>query len=118
MNRIICCTSALVFLVAGTSFAAHPLVSDDAGTLDQGTIQVELNGDIGTDKESHNRETTKAHSSQVASTIGYGISDKMDVAFGYTHPWGDVDSDDASFKDHGSSDFSLNMKWRCLAWLA
>ncbi len=112
MKHIICCISTFTFLAAGTSFAAHPLVSDDAGTLGQGTIQVELNGDIGTDKESHIGETTKTKSSQMASTIGFGLSDKIDVVFGYTHPWGEVDVDDVTFKDHGSSDFSLNMKWQ------
>ena len=115
MKCHIYCTSTLVLLIAGTSFAAHPLISDDAGTLGQGTVQVELNGDVGTDKESHNGETTKTHSSQVASTLGYGISDKIDLAFGYTHPWGNIDTDDASYKDHGSSEFSLNMKWQVYA---
>ena len=31
MKCIICCISTFALLTAGTSFAAHPLVSDDAG---------------------------------------------------------------------------------------
>ena len=37
MKCIIHYVTTFTLLAAGTSFAAHPLVSDDAGTLGQGT---------------------------------------------------------------------------------
>lgn len=111
-KRVLACAATLLLLTAGTSFAAHPLVSDDAGTLGKGTIQVELNGDFGSDKESRERTTSKYKSSQVAATVGIGVTDKIDVTFGYTRPWGDGDVDGTPFKDVGSSDFSLSMKWQ------
>lgn len=94
------------------AFAAHPMITDDAGTLGKGTVQIELNGDIGQDKSTNAGQTTKYNSSQIASTIGVGVTDKIDLTFGYTRPWGDGDVDGASFKDNGSHDFSLNMKWQ------
>lgn len=112
MKRQIVKACALILFTTGTSYAAHPLVSDDAGTLGKGTVQIELNGGVGTDKESREGVTTKYHSSQVASTIGMGVTDKIDITFGYTRPWGDGDVDGVSFKDNGSSDFSLSMKWQ------
>jgi hypothetical protein len=111
-KRVLAFVATLLLLTAGTSFAAHPLFSDDAGTLGKGTVQVELNGDIGTDIESGEGHTTKFKSSQIASTAGFGVTDKIDVVFGYTRPWGDGDVDGTSFKDNGSSDFSLSMKWQ------
>lgn len=103
---------AMLNLITATSYAAHPLISDDAGTLGKGTIQVELNGDIATDKDTNAGQTTKYRSSQIASTVGVGVTDKIDVTLGFTRPWGDGDVDGASFKDAGTSDFSLSMKWQ------
>lgn len=112
MKRLIIKTYALFLLATGTSYAAHPMITDDAGILGKGTVQIELNGDIGEDKSTNVGQTTKYNSSQIASTIGMGVTDKIDVTFGYTRPWGDGDVDGVSFKDNGSSDFSLSMKWQ------
>ena len=114
MKRQIVKVCALILFTAGTSYAAHPMITDDAGTLGKGTIQIELNGDIGSDKETNAGQTTKYNSSQIASTIGVGVTNKIDVTFGYTHPWGDGDIEGASFKDNGSHDFSLSMKWQLI----
>lgn len=94
-----------------TAFAAHPMITDDAGTLGKGTIQIELNGDIGTDRNTNAGHTTY-NSSQVAASIGVGVTDKIDVTFGYTRPWGDGDVDGTAFHDNGSNDFSFSMKWQ------
>lgn len=111
-KRVFAYVTTLLMLTAETSFAAHPLVSDDAGTLGKGTVQVELNGDIGTDKETANGATTTYHSSQIASTIGVGVTDKIDVTFGVTRPWGNGSDNGLPFNDTGATDFSLSMKWQ------
>jgi len=102
----------LLLLSTGTSFAAHPLVSDDAGTLGKGGIQIELNGDISTDKETVAGSTAKNDGSQIATTFGYGISDKLDVSFGIARPWGNNDLDGIKSRDPGSVDLVLGMKWQ------
>jgi predicted porin len=105
--------AAMLFILsASTSYAAHPLVSDDAGTLGKGAMQVELNGDIGTDKETTGGSTTKTTGKQLATTFSVGVTDKIDVTAGFTRPWGSGDVDGVSFNDAGSADFSLSMKWQ------
>lgn len=111
-KKILSCAITLLLLSAGTSFAAHPLISDDAGTLGKGNMQVELNTEIGTDKETAGGSTTKTTGKQVATSFGIGVSDKIDVTVGVTRPWGDGDIDGASFNDAGSADFSLAIKWQ------
>lgn len=105
---------AVMVLSAGTCFAAHPLISDDAGVLGKGTIQGELNGDISYDKETVNGSTTKTNGDQLAATIGVGASDTLDLVFGLTRPWGSGRADGVSFNDAGSTDFALTMKWQVL----
>lgn len=109
--------TALILILLFVSFAipcyaGHPLVSDDAGTLGKGTIQIELNSDIGTDKETRDGITTKVHSSQIASTIGTGITDKIDITIGFTRPWNHGDENGVSFNDPGSADLSVSMKFQ------
>lgn len=111
-NRVRACATLLLTLSAGTCFAAHPLISDDAGTLGKGNMQVELNGELGTDKETSGGSTTKTTGKQAAASFGIGVTDKIDVSLGVTRPWGDGDVDGVSFTDAGSADFSLAMKWQ------
>ena len=111
-KRICSYVTTLLLLSAGTSFAAHPLISDDAGTLGKGNMQVELNGDISSDKETAGGSTTKTAGKQLAATFGIGVTDKIDVTGGFTRPWGSGDVDGAIFNDTGSADFSLSMKWQ------
>jgi len=101
---------AVMVLSTGTCFAAHPLISDDAGVLGKGTIQGELNGDISYDKETVNGSSTKTNGAQLAATIGVGASDTLDLVFGLTRPWGSGRTDGVSFNDAGSTDFALTMK--------
>jgi len=106
------CLAIQTHCLIATAFAAHPMITDDAGTLGKGTVQIELNGDIGEDKSTNTGQTTKYNSSQIASTIGVAVTDKIDLTFGYTHPWGSSDVNGNTFNDNGSNDFSLNMKWQ------
>ncbi|MFZ4857673.1 MAG: transporter [Desulfuromonadaceae bacterium] len=102
----------MLLLSAGTSFAAHPLISDDAGTLGKGNLQVELNGEISSDKERSDGSTTKTIGKQLATSFGVGVSDKIDLSIGFARPWGSGDIDRATFTDAGSADFSLALKWQ------
>jgi predicted porin len=111
-KRMLSILTILILVSAGTSFAAHPLVSDDAGTLGKGIVQVELNGDISYDKETANGSTTKSNGAQIATTVGVGVADKIDLTLGFTRPWSAGDVDGISFSNAGSADFSMSMKWQ------
>lgn len=91
--------------------AAHPLISDDAATISKGAVQVELIGDISSDRETSGGSTTRTSVVQLATTIGVGVTDQLDVSFGVARPWGRVDVDGAAFNSSGSVDLSLFAKW-------
>lgn len=114
INKILVIALILIVSTGGTALAAHPLISDDAGTLSKGIMQFELNGDIGNDKETSAGSTTRKDSTQVATTLGIGVSDKIDLTVGFARPWGSGDTDGESFDETGSADFSLSMKWQVL----
>lgn len=105
-------TGILILFSAGTSFATHPLIGDDAGTLGKEIAQVELNGDVSYDKETVNGSTTKANGAQLATAVGVGLTGNIDATFGLTRPWGSGETDGISFTDAGSTDLSINLKWR------
>lgn len=109
---LIACVIMLIMFSAGTSLAAHPLVSDDAGALGKGAVQVELNGDISTDKETSNNSTTKTSGAQMATTLGVGVTDKLDLSFGIARPWSSGNIDGTSFNNAGSIDFNFAVKWQ------
>lgn len=100
-------------------FAAHPLITDDAGTQGKGKFQVEINAEYGYDRETEEAEdteeniTVKETGTEVAGILSYGITDSMDVVFGLPYQWnrawekGEMTSD-----DNGVSDMSIEVKWR------
>lgn len=113
-HKLIILPTMILTFSSMTAFAAHPLVSDDTGTLGKGNIQVELNGDISSDRESADGSTTKTFGKQLATSFGVGVAEKIDLAVGFARPWGNGNTDDVAFKDPGSADFALSMKWQ--AW--
>ena len=101
----------MLLLSAGTSFATLPLVSDDAGSLGKANMQVELSGDVSSDKETAGGSSTKTTFKQIGTTYGFGVTDKIDLTFGFSRPWGSGNVDGTAFNDAGSADFSLTVKW-------
>ena len=47
-------------LITATSWAAHPLITDDTGTQGKGKFQLELNGQYDRDKENIGKVSVKA----------------------------------------------------------
>lgn len=111
-NILIAFATMLTMLSTGTSFAAYPLVCDDAETMGKGNAQVEFNAQISHDRETTDGSTTTTDGIQLATAITAGVTDKLDLIFGITRPWGSGDSDGASFNDAGSTDFALYLKWQ------
>ncbi|MEK7296302.1 MAG: transporter, partial [Planctomycetota bacterium] len=62
----------LMFFSAVTSFAAHPLVTDDTGTQGKGKFQMEINSEFTYEKEAETGVTKKETGSQVAVALSYG----------------------------------------------
>lgn len=100
---------ASIFLFAGISYAAHPLITDDTGTQSKGKFQLEVNGGYGHDKDDEGGITK---TTQIAATLTYGISDPVDVILGLPYQHARIEASKGVTKGDGISDMSLEMKWR------
>lgn len=112
--------SILMMIVASPSaFAAHPLITDDAGTVGAGKVQVEVTSEITRDKEraySKDAETdvpVKSSGGSFAVTTTAGVHEKVDLVLGIPYQWTAIYEDGLrTAKADGLSDISFDVKWR------
>lgn len=97
---------ALVF--SGTSFAAHPLITDDTGTQGKGKMQVEINYEF--DHEDTGGVKENLH--QLETVVSYGIVDSVDVVVGLPYQLLRTEEAGVKLKEDGISDMSIELKWR------
>lgn len=90
------------------AFAAHPLITDDAGTIGAGKYQLEINGEYGHEKE----DEVTTETTQGAATLSYGLNESMDLVIGLPYQHIRTTDDTAVMTDNGFSDTSLEIKWR------
>lgn len=90
------------------AFAAHPLITDDTGTMGTGKGQLELNGEYGHDKE----DGVTATATEGAATLSYGLGETVDLVVGLPYQHLRVKDADATLTENGISDTSLEVKWR------
>ena len=91
---------------ASTVFAAHPLITDDTGTMGTGKAQLELNGEYGHDKE----EGITTNTTEGAATLSYGISETVDLVVGLPYHYSREQSEEAIVREHDFADNSLEVK--------
>ena len=86
------------------AFAARPLTTDDAGTVEKGKFQLETGFDF-TRQDNHDKEFTPS------VTLTYGLFERMDIGIGsaylFIHPAEEK-------KVNGFSDTPLKVKYRFL----
>lgn len=87
------------------AFAAHPLITDDAGTQGKGKFQFEFNGEYG-----RNNEDVVKNQGQIAAALTYGIIDQVDVYVNV--PYSYVNTKDTDTTEYGFSDTAVSLKWR------
>lgn len=98
----------IVFVIAGTAFAAHPLITDDTGTQGKGKFQLEINGGYG-----HTRDDgVTTLTTQLATTLTYGPSDTLDIIVGLPFQHTRIEGSGGVTKGNGISDLCLEAKWR------
>lgn len=104
----------IVFLSAGVTFAAHPLITDDAVTLGQEKAQLEVTGEYGYDKNGG----VTARAFDVEATVTYGLLNNLDIVCGIpTHHIKtkiDATPSDPENKttEDGFGDISCEAKWQ------
>jgi len=99
-----CC---LIIFSPNRIFAAHPLETDDSGTLGKGSMQVELTGEYGKDEEYGVTE----QSTEIAIAFGYGILKNLDCIIGLPYQDYKVEAESESIEEKGVSDISVEVKW-------
>ncbi len=96
------------FLVYGNAFAAHPLITDDAGTQGAGKYQFELNYEY--DHDDSDGVVTKENLIQTAMTCG--VMDTMDVVVTLPYQFLSTESGGTTVSENGISDTAIDVKWR------
>jgi hypothetical protein len=95
---------SLLFLLSSSVFAARPLTTDDAGTVEKGKFQFETGFDF-TRQDNHDREISPS------LTISYGLLEKMDVGIGSGYLF--VLPKEGE-NENGFGDTELKLKYRLL----
>lgn len=116
------CSGFSAALLCGLLFAAtavhagHPLVTDDAGTVGKGGVQIEINGELAFDRERADDGTTeKGEATEAALAVTYGLTESLDIVVTAPYRWLSTHQDDAlTARENGLADMSLDLKWRFL----
>ena len=98
----------MVFLWSGTVFAAHPLITDDAGTQGKGKLQLEVNGEYTRESE----DGAAGTASGAAAILSYGLADDRDIVLGVPYQHIRTNDSGTATVEGGVSDASLELKWR------
>lgn len=102
-----------VLVLPVSSWAAHPLITDDAGTQGKGKFQLEVNGQYDRDKEPVAGVTVKSTGGEAGATLSYGIVGDVDLVLSLPYVWGAVEEDGVVVYDEkGVSDATVEAKWR------
>lgn len=100
----------MALTMGGEAFAAHPLITDDAGTQGKGKTQLEFIGEYGTDKEEG--ATEKGFEAPTVPFLSYGMSDTMDLVFGLPYATVRVEDAGTTTAVRGATDMSIELKAR------
>jgi hypothetical protein len=102
-----------ILVSSAAAWAAHPLITDDAGTQGKGNFQLEVNGQYDRDDDTVSGVSVKSTGGQVATTLTYGIIDSVDVVLSLPYRWSNIKEDGNTVSDgNGISDTVLEVKWR------
>ena len=99
--------ATLLVLSGNSAFAAHPLITDDSGTIGKGNFQLEINGEYGKEDEAGVSEET----SELAMSLSYGLVDNVDLVLGIPYQAIRSEEEQATITEDGISDSSIELKW-------
>lgn len=108
----------VAYIFITTSFAAHPLITDDTGTQGKGKFLLELNGQASYDTVDSSNGTgtaiqTKRREREIKTILTYGAVEHVDVILEIPYQWKITKVDDVTTSDtRGIADISLEIKWR------
>jgi len=101
--------------VPAAAVAAHPLVSDDAGTLGASVIQVELGAAGWRDRSQVDGVRLQEEASALVAVFGWGLREDLDLVVGLPLAWSRSTADGLGMSSvSGMGDVLLEAKWRFL----
>lgn len=98
----------VIFIYSQSLYAAHPLITDDAGTVGKGKAEVEFTFEY----SSHKEGGVKANITDLGATLTYGLIENLDFVLTLPYQRIKVKAEGETFKENGISDISLELKWR------
>lgn len=104
---------SFILFLSSYAYAAHPLVTDDAGTAGKGKGQVEIGAQLWHDKETNDESTRKAEGGELSPAITIGLHDRLDLVATIPYQWRSEETDGVrTSRANGISDTGLDLKWR------
>jgi hypothetical protein len=95
--------------------AAHPMITEDAGTLGRGARQLELGVELSRDLAGPGGARERDDAGQGALTVGVGLRDDLDLAAGVAGVWSRVEREGGPLSEgRGLGDAVVALKWRAL----
>lgn len=102
------CSVLFTLCLVANSYAAHPLITDDTGTVGKGRFEFELGMEYAHEEE----DGVIENSTVIVPVLAYGITDNIDIELcvPYTH----IRTKDAgtTTTEDGISDVEIDLKWR------
>jgi len=98
----------VLFSMVEAARAAHPLITDDAGTVGKGSVQIEMNYQYSYDKT----QGVKEEEHEIETVLTFGLIDPLDLVL--TLPFLFTRTTEEGFRDReeGIGDMSFEVKWR------
>jgi len=114
MKTLHATTLALCFALttAGTALAGPPLATDDAGTVDVGKVEIELNSSYGYDKHTADGSTTKTTTVDGEVKITTGLYKDLGISLAIPYLFNERSSVDGDVSNvDGFGDMTLEVKY-------
>jgi Putative MetA-pathway of phenol degradation len=108
--KIVTVALVVLFGLAGKAHAAHPLITDDAGTQGKGKGQFEFVGEYDHDKK--DGVTTDSIVAPMIPVLSYGMTDAIDIVLGISYERVRTSDAKNTATSDGISDASVELKWR------
>ncbi len=100
----------ILLLFGGVAFAAHPMMTDDTGTVGRWKIQLELTGEYGEDREDGVR--TKTFEVPTYPVLSIGLADTMDLVYSLSYMVIETEQGGVVTSEKGITDAVFEVKWR------
>ncbi len=98
----------IAFSAVDAARAAHPLITDDAGTVGKGSVQIELNYQYSHDRN----EGIKEDEHEIETVLTYGLIDPLDLVIALPFLFTRSEEGGSRDREEGIGDMSFEVKWR------